>query len=414
MVIQILVAIAVGAEGGALRAGDDHLSLLQTQASVKKTTSDAEKEEEAIKTWAETSLFTMHGGECASDWHYKGLALHGCVYTDGHDMPWCFLKKGDKKGYNKTSLINVTETSFVGVCTNASTCHEQTEEREGMWDFCALPEEVSTHYTVEGCHCLPTWEHNRQVYSGCSQPDPEKTPFCYVAETECKGAQAPADDKKQKWDDCDLQKHSPAFVTRHSCHCKPRWSHNGKKQTSCAPQKLLEPPPALLAMNMSLETENASLSGIYGWCHVFEDERSCTGAVKVKGTNMDVCFLVDDTSISTLQTTVHGCHCLPEWGLDGIMHQGCTKTGGVGEEQAWCRVVEDEAVCVDSLGPEDATQSGAGRGAGRWDWCEPAGHDKGEWRHSDERFTPKEPDPPTWYLQFRGQTESGKTSDLWD
>lgn len=403
MVITILPVVVVArARGTALQS--EKISLLQHQAHVQKSSSE---EKEALRTeaWAETALFTMHGCECADNWHYDGLTLHGCVFTDEHDLPWCFVKDAAacQRGYNKSLLLTVGDHISTGVCSNATGCDVTTEKRDGTWDFCTLPEEVDTHFSQSSCHCLPVWEHNRQLYSGCAQPDGvNSSAWCHVAESNCAGSKVADAKGNQKWDDCAMPSSSPVYVTRHSCHCKPAWEHEGKKQTSCAPNKLLKPPDVLVAINATLEEET-----IYGWCHVFEDERECPGAIKVGGHHMDVCFLVDEADVADLETTLHGCHCSPEWGLDGIVYKGCSQTHGVAEEEMWCRVVEDESICPNSLGPEQARAGGAGRGIGRWDWCTPKGKDQ-DWRLPDERFTPKEPDPPAWYQEFRIDHNAGR------
>jgi len=374
-------------------------------------------------------MFTMHGCECADNWHHDGLLLHGCVYThrksfDGHDLPWCFVKDAEacKMAYEKEKIPYSGQSPASGICSDDTSCHATDVEREGKWDFCTVPEDVSFHYSNSGCHCLPTWEHERTLYTGCAQPDAggnSSSPWCYVAESDCKGAKAAADDKKQKWDDCDLHDKTPAFVTRHSCHCRPNWMNDGTKQSRCVAFDQLSPPAALVAMNASIEKES-----LYGWCHVWEDERHCSGAVKVDGIHMDVCFMVDEASVGQLETTVHGCHCLPEWGLDGAVYKGCSgkerlhewEGASVGDDKdkdhdmSWCRVLEDVSVCGDSLGPEHATAGGAGRGPGRWDWCKPNGGDADElWRRAVNRFEPIEPNAPAWYDEFRVDQKNGQS-----
>merc|ERR1719240_1062144 len=134
---------------------------------------------------------------------------------------------------------------------------------------------------------------------------------------------------------------------------------------------------------------------------------------------MDVCFLVDDASVTELATTLHGCHCLPEWGLDGVLYHGCSTPVGHGvqvdeEQESWCRVAEDETHCTTSLGPEHVTANGGGRGVGRWDWCRPnptPSAAQQDWRASDERFTPMEPDPPQWFYDYQREMNAG-ISDL--
>jgi hypothetical protein len=397
-VIRVSAALASGA--GLQPKATERLSLLQHKAALQTKGDDGI----AWKpTWNDMQLFTMHGCECAKDWHHKGLTEHGCVYTDGYDLPWCFVRDADscKRGYEKTALLG-GEKSSSGICSNATSCAVTDVERDGKWDFCSLNEEVDVHFTQNGCHCLPTWELQKKLYSGCSEPEENSSAWCYTAESDCKGAQTPSDDKHQHWDDCHhTPGNTPSFFTRNSCHCKPVWMHDGKKQTSCVPNAQIKPPDVLAAANATLE--NAQ---IYGWCHVFEDERECTGASIIDGHHMDACFMQDEASVKQFESTLHGCHCLPEWTLDGIVYQGCSRTTGVQEDVTWCRVAEDLSVCPYSLGSEHATPGGAGRGAGRWDWCRPNGKTQ-EWRLPDERFTPKEPEPPAWYQSYHTYQHAG-------
>jgi hypothetical protein len=416
MKFTILASIATHASGAAFRA--EHLSLIQNEASLQKTKS---QQATADATWAQTALFTMHGCECAENWHLDGLALHGCVHPDGHDLPWCFVKDDAacSTGYAKDNTLPgncSTDKTAWGRCDNATGCHAASEERTGKWDFCALQEDVDSHYTHNGCHCLPSWEHGRKIYSGCSEPDgadgTNASAWCYVAEANCSGAKAAAAAKKQKWDECDLPRNTPSYVTRHSCHCKPTWIHEGDTKTSCVRNGLLDPPAELTYVNHTLERES-----LYGWCHVFEDERGCAGATIVDGTHVDTCFMLDDATATELVRTLHGCHCLPEWVVDDVVYAGCSRPPSpdvehyhdVEEEQAWCRIAEDAVTCADSLGPEEVTPRGAGRGQGRWDWCTITTHSEAEpeWRHSEERFTPQEPDPPQWFRDFEVQAGAG-------
>merc|ERR1719161_1960253 len=116
---------------------------------------------------------------------------------------------------------------------------------------------------------------------------------------------------------------------------------------------------------------------------------------------MDVCFIVDEASAKQLETSLHGCHCLPEWSVDGTVYKGCSTTdhNGIEDEAHWCRVIEDVSTCPDSLGPDWATSGGAGRGVGRWDWCTSTAPSP-TWRPPESRFTAKEPNTPSWYNQF--------------
>lgn len=343
-----------------------------------------------VARWAQGGLATMHGCECMDTWQFNGLTLNGCVFTNGVRVPWCFVKDAASctEGYTKDQLSELPSVN--GNSSNTTT--------DGTWDFCTLPEEVAPHFTRSGCHCLPRWEFEGKAYSGCNRTEEgaggnASDAWCYVAETasNCAGASAPADAKKHRWDACDPPKESPAFLTKHSCHCKPKWKHEGSEYTSCLNDETVPPPRSINTTNTSVK------ASLLGWCQVFEDERGCAAAeITGAGVMWDSCFFLDEANKKELTPTLHGCHCLPEWELDGASLTGCQKTQGA--SASWCPVAEDGQTCSNSLGPDDATD-GAGRGGHRWDWCsEDSPKDPSEpWRLASERFAPKDPNPPAWY-----------------
>merc|ERR1719265_361679 len=130
--------------------------------------------------FANATLYTMHGCECAENWHHDGLVLHGCVFSDfdqpdtenkhpNNELPWCFVKDPDacERGYHKDKLLDYQETSLStitsGVCANLTSCEDTHFERTGKWDFCSLKDHVDHHLPHRSCHCMPTWEHKRKL-----------------------------------------------------------------------------------------------------------------------------------------------------------------------------------------------------------------------------------------------------------
>lgn len=326
------------------------------------------------------------------------MLFHGCVRTGDTKIPWCFTREGDSctNGYNMSELPMKKGKS--GRCDN----ERCSSISEGKWDFCTLVEDVAVQKTLKSCHCLPRWEYNEKLYSGCQRIEGDEKPWCYVAEiaSGCDNANQPEGAKMQRWDECSLASESPAFLTRHGCHCKPQWqSPDGIMRTSCLAMDKITPPSVMATMNSTFKNR----STLIGWCQVFEDERACNGALlSARGFLLDECFMDDEASIVEFDSTLHGCHCLLEWEVDNVIYQGCdprSKTRGGGEvEKAWCPVHEDSAACSHSLGPQDAEAvGGAGQGGRRWDWCDP--HDtKSVWRHPSKRYTPIEPNPPKWWM----------------
>lgn len=342
--------------------------------------------QQPVARWAQGGLLTMHGCECAESWQLNGLTLRGCVVSSNVRMPWCIVKDpaNCKKGYTNSALpISPTVTQSpnpIPITIN------------GTWDFCTLPDDVDPHLTLGSCHCLPLWEHEGVAYSGCNQTNRGQS-WCYVAETaeKCVGARQPDATHFQLWDKCDSPAREPSFMTKNSCHCKPRWTHLGKEYTTCVQDELVQPPAVLNTTNTSIKKE------LLGWCQVFEDERLCPNVeLSETGVLWDTCFFLDEASYAELPPSLHGCHCLPEWSLDGAVYKGCAYTPRA--KAPWCPVVEDERTCSNSLGPSDS-EFGAGRGRRRWDWCSIANpKDPSQpWRSASERFTPKDPSPPSWY-----------------
>jgi hypothetical protein len=352
-----------------------------------------------VPRWAQGGLSTMHGCECSDSWQLNGLTLRGCVVSANVRMPWCVVKNPDNctRGYTNSALP-ITSTA-------GSQAPGVPVVINGTWDFCTLPEDVDPHLTMASCHCLPLWEHGGVAYSGCNKTDPSGTgnSWCYVAETagNCAGSRAPDATRLQRWDSCDPAAKEPSFMTKNSCHCKPRWAYNGKTYTSCIQDELVPAPAVLNTTNTSIKKE------MLGWCQVFEDERVCPNVeLTDEGVLWDTCFFLDEASAAQLAPTLHGCHCLPEWSLDGVLYSGCAWTPLT--KASWCPVVEDQATCSNSLSPSD-TEYGAGRGRRRWDWCSVTRpKDPSQpWRLSDERFVPKDPAPPAWYQNvYEGLKES--------
>lgn len=341
-----------------------------------------------VPRWAQGGLSTMHGCECSDSWQLNGLTLRGCVVSANVRMPWCVIKSPENctRGYTNSALpITPTDGQAPGVPVVIN----------GTWDFCTLPEDVDPHLTMGSCHCLPLWEHGGVAYSGCNKTDISGTgqSWCYVAETgsNCVGAREPDATRFQRWDECDNVANEPSFMTKSSCHCKPRWSHLGKEYTSCIQDELVPAPAVLNTTNTSVKKE------MLGWCQVFEDERICPNVELTEdGVLWDTCFFLDEANRAQLAPTLHGCHCLPEWTLDGVLYTGCAWTPLT--KASWCPVVEDASTCSNSLSPSE-TDYGAGRGRRRWDWCSVtrAKDPSQPWRLADERFVPKDPSPPAWY-----------------
>lgn len=345
-----------------------------------------------VPRWAQGGLATMHGCECADSWQLNGLTLRGCVVSSDVRMPWCIVKDPAtcRRGYTNSALpITATVTSAPNQNPRSPLVIN------GTWDFCTMPDDVSPHMTLASCHCLPLWEHGGVAYSGCNRTlgDPSGKSWCYIAETggKCTPREPDGTTKLQRWDLCDPPANAPSFMTKNSCHCKPRWTHLGHEYTNCVQDELVTPPANVNTTNTSIKKE------MLGWCQVFEDERICPNVELTEtGVLWDTCFFLDEATRAELPPTMHGCHCLPEWTQDGILYSGCAWTPLA--KASWCPVVEDEATCSNSLSPTDST-FGAGHGKRRWDWCSVTNpRDPSQpWRLATERFTPKDPSPPAWY-----------------
>ena len=104
--------------------------------------------------------------------------------------------------------------------------------------------------------------------------------------------------------------------------------------------------------------------------------------------------MLDEAKVTQTHPTLNRCHCMPEWDWEDATYRGCTATPGT--EKPWCMVVEDGRLCTavsTSPGPRGEKR--------RWDYCDPEwGNRKPVWRPADERFEPKEPNPPEWYQHW--------------
>jgi len=392
-VLQVIRSIAGGGLDGAAATGGT-----QVPPAIDLMPALVTPTQSPIARWAQGGLLTMHGCECAESWQLNGLTLRGCVVSNDVRMPWCMVKNPAtcNRGYRNAALP--TES--------ASGSNPNKQVINGTWDFCTLQEDVDPHLTLGSCHCLPLWEHGGVAYSGCNKTGDVASPgksWCYVAEagSSCVGARAPDATHLQKWDVCDPPEAQPEFMTKNSCHCKPRWTYKGKEYTSCVQDELVPPPADMNTTNTTIKKE------MLGWCQVFEDERLCPGVEQTaQGVLWDACFFEDEATRASLPPTLHGCHCIPEWQLDGVTYSGCARTPLA--KASWCPVVEDKAACSNSLEPVNA-EYGAGRGKRYWDWCtvENPKDPSQPWRLSSERFVPKDPSPPAWYHQVFQNLKTG-------
>merc|ERR1719453_484325 len=183
--------------------------------------------------WPKDILFTMHGCKCAEHWQFDGYTHQGCAVVSDHtgdtiSQPLCFVKDATacKRGYSMAKLANVTGST--GICQNAS-CAAPSES---TWDFCHRVQDVSPYMTQSSCHCSPQWEFQSNLYSGCSQTGESEPSWCYVA-ADCAQATEAKGNRTQKWDFCNLPQEKPAYLTRHGCHCKPKWESGGTEYTTC-------------------------------------------------------------------------------------------------------------------------------------------------------------------------------------
>lgn len=285
-------------------------------------------------------------------------------------------------------LANVTGST--GICQNAS-CAAPSES---TWDFCHRVQDVSPYMTQSSCHCSPQWEFQSNLYSGCSQTGESEPSWCYVA-ADCAQATEAKGNRTQKWDFCNLPQEKPAYLTRHGCHCKPKWESGGTEYTTCASSDQV-------AWPSELEEPTIDHVSVLGWCQVFEDSRHCPASIKKSGLVVDVCFMADEAIRHQLEITYSGCHCQPEWILGNTTYHGCTKTDNGTLVTAWCPVIEDSALCsktsIDS-GPSEATTSDDGW---NWDFCDASSKNvTAIWRQPGQRFVPKPgEDVPDWYRRL--------------
>jgi len=156
----------------------------------------------------------------------------------------------------------------------------RTEHHGQHWDYCFVQEQTSPYLTRAGCHCSPKWTWEGKEYEGCAKID-EKM-FCQVLEdaTDCQmGQQLPMQHHTIIVDQCSVLAGAedaivPNMTTagRSSCHCQPRWTHDGEEYQGCA----------------------KTPDGEKRWCYLLEDERMCdeadgTGGGKEAGQRWRYC-----------------------------------------------------------------------------------------------------------------------------
>lgn len=180
-----------------------------------------------------------------------------------------------------------------------------------------VPPKADQHYTLHGCHCLLEWQNNGKGMHGCSKTDDRDHAWCKVL-PDCASHMGTA--KDDPWDFCFLVSETNHLVTVHGCHCAPQFFYNGQKWEGCS-----------------------RTSAGPTWCHIFEGGDLCEGALRTEhgGQHWDYCSVADQASPIL---TRDGCHCQPEWDLNGEHHQGCIESTP-DRKFSWCYVFEDEARC---------------------------------------------------------------------
>lgn len=264
--------------------------------------------------------YSTHGCHCLNEWTWEGEPQSGCskVATSfNHDWPWC----------------KVTE-----LCEK----YEGKVEDDELWDFCTMKDELDHHRTMHGCHCNGRFEHDGEIWEGCSKTSKGPT-WCYVFEGGVLCSEAlKTEHHGQHWDYCFLEEDTQPYLTRNGCHCMPWFIIGDEKYEGCTRLPGKDTPG----------------------CYVYEDETLCPGISVVEGTNFfyDECTVPTGEEESVLQSLdyaqAEGCHCMPEWKYQGVFYKGCTSTPDGKED--WCFVLQDDRMCKDVHGEEDGS---------RWRYC---------------------------------------------
>lgn len=252
---------------------------------------------------------TLDGCHCLKSWDYHGLKLRNCAWTADNNRPWCFTSEG---------------LDCIGGHVSASM-------PEMVWDYCPIGEE-----TTHGCHCKMQWEYGGLTHANCIHTKDHHEPWCYVAETECKGA-IRTHRSGDYWDTCKEKPeatNSPLHdelltgeVTFHNCHCEPEWTYKGKRMENCEWTDDKKEP----------------------WCYV-ADGADCHEALVTKEDNKfwDKCRVGPETA--------NGCHCKGRWEHQGKTMFGCAKTGD--KPFPWCYI-----------GDTDRCKEAKDGELGKWDQC---------------------------------------------
>ena len=248
---------------------------------------------------------TTRGCACLQSWTFgeHEPCLDHCCNPDGDASEWCFVAnqscQGSTWGYCEgEELTTVTTTSGAG----------------------GLPS------TVRGCSCLQYWSLAGLIPCStyCCNPDGDMSPWCFVADTTCEGA---------NWGYCSSNATIPQTPTTttvsepvhrftvEGCHCQNLWTLPGHTpcSTSCC--------------NPNNDTRD--------WCLVWD--QSC------QGSSWGYC--TDGSEITTTaslapRSTAEGCACKQFWSWanhDPCLSHCCNPDGDVAN---WCIVVDE--VCQGS------------------------------------------------------------------
>lgn len=290
--------------------------------------------------------------------------------------------------------------------------------------FAPLPSEkkaaetaASDDRTMNGCHCELEWNYKGKTIQGCGE-DSLTNPgakWCKVNQ-DCLQAQKDDTADRMLWDYCFVDRNPD--VTKHGCHCLPKWESEGVEYEGCAKTShdgaawcvVLEGHKCHRPRMRSNENGQhwdycgqvheevspyltrhgchcaplwkhgagdkvkeyrgcegpASLSpngeGRGPWCYVTEEQKLCPESLKAVDSERryDYCWNLDGaTAASELNKTVSGCHCRKAWddsGGGGTSQRGCASTPTRGS-RPWCALAEDERLCPT-------------RAAEGWDFCD--------------------------------------------
>eukprot|EP00403_Amphidinium_massartii_P039671 CAMPEP_0178452370 /NCGR_PEP_ID=MMETSP0689_2-20121128/44208_1 /TAXON_ID=160604 /ORGANISM="Amphidinium massartii, Strain CS-259" /LENGTH=633 /DNA_ID=CAMNT_0020078071 /DNA_START=27 /DNA_END=1928 /DNA_ORIENTATION=- len=185
-------------------------------------------------------------------------------------------------------------------------------------------EGMETHFTMHGCMCQHAWSWDGNELSGCSGDANVEFAgghaWCKTGD-DCESPAGELPDGSGKWDYCATDADVVHLRTLHGCHCNPIWEWKERVYESCG--KTSKGPK---------------------WCYVFESDAMCPQAMRTEhgGQHWDYCYTADQTSPFL---TRNGCHCMPEFSIDGVKYQACDTIKLGGKEFKGCVTLEDESAC---------------------------------------------------------------------